>query len=188
MHNADTLSSPEKSILPPARSISTSRAHIIQTIIRKCSWHRLAPKFTFQVEARGRSGSRLLMSLSAELEPCDYFGAKVQINPVWVMTSLIWTKCAALCSLCWKTHHTDVWMWATVDVFCWVFFSTMVVHLNFCWQNIPIVPTWLLTSRALSSQSLSTQHHLSGRHRAGFKTNIQILTWANLSCAPSKCV
>lgn len=68
------------------------------------------------------------------------------------------------------------------------FFSTMVVHLSSCWQNIPRAPTWLLTSRALSSQSLSTQHHLSGRHRAGFKTNIQILTWANLSCAPSKCV
>lgn len=46
------------------------------------------PKFTFKVEVRGRSGSRLL-SLAAESEPCDYFGAKVQINPMRVVTSLI---------------------------------------------------------------------------------------------------
>lgn len=46
-------------------------------------------KFTFQVGVRRRSGSRLLMSVTAESEPCDYFGAKVQINPVWVMTLLI---------------------------------------------------------------------------------------------------
>lgn len=42
----------------------------------------LAPKFTFQVGLEKRSGSRLLMSVTAESEPCDYFGAKVQINPV----------------------------------------------------------------------------------------------------------
>lgn len=43
----------------------------------------------FQVDVRSRSGSRLLMSPTAESESCDYFGVKVQINPVWVTTLLI---------------------------------------------------------------------------------------------------
>lgn len=108
MHNADITSCPQKkSILPPARSISTSTTHTIQTIIRKHPWLWLTPKFVFQVEAGSRSGSRLLMSLTVQSEPCDYFGAKVQINPVQVTTSLIRTKCAALFKLCFKAYPAE---------------------------------------------------------------------------------
>lgn len=87
-----------------------------------------------QVGVRRRSGSRLLMSVTAESEPCDYFGAKVQINPVWVTTSLIWTKCAVLCDLCWKTYRAE---WLNVsDNRC--FFSTVVL-ISSSRDNIPTV-------------------------------------------------
>lgn len=108
MDNTDILScSAEKAFCLLQETFPLPELNIIQTIIRKCSWHRLAPKFTFQVGVRKRSGSRLLMSVTAESEACDYFGAKVQINPVWVTTLLMWTKCAVPCDLCWKTHHAD---------------------------------------------------------------------------------
>lgn len=140
---------PQRSISPCARNISTSKTPTIQTIIRKCPWHWLALRFMSQVGSKTRSGSRLLMSVTAEAEPCDYFRAKVQINPMWVTTSLIWTKCAVLCDLCWKTYGAE---WLNVsDNRC--FFSSVAVVLSSSQQNIPTVTPGLLTGPALSTHT-----------------------------------